>query len=43
MVSLSHLLAFRADFHGDFAADFVETMHELDGGGMLYRHPEKQG
>jgi len=38
MVSLSHLLAFRADFHIDFTA----RVPELDGGGMLYRHPEKQ-
>jgi len=38
MVVPSHLLAFRGRFHIDFAV----AMRELDEGGMLYRHPEKQ-
>jgi hypothetical protein len=38
MVVRSHLLAFCGSFHIDFAV----AMRELDEGGMLYGHPEKQ-
>jgi len=38
MVVRFHLLAFRVNFHADFAS----LVHELDEGGMLYGHPKKQ-